>query len=61
MLAALKKLGDDERDILALVISGDLSYREIASILGTTEANIKVKVHRARVKLKNILKIGDFL
>jgi RNA polymerase sigma-70 factor (ECF subfamily) len=55
VLAALQKLESTEREILALVVSSDLSYREIASVTGITEANVKVKVHRARVKLKQIL------
>jgi DNA-binding NarL/FixJ family response regulator len=34
------------------VVSSGLSYREIARIAGTSEGNVKVMVHRARVKLK---------
>jgi len=59
VLRAMKGLDDDERGILALVLDGELSYKEIASLVGTTEGNMKVKVHRARVKLKEILKSGD--
>jgi RNA polymerase sigma-70 factor (ECF subfamily) len=59
VLEAMKHLENDERGILGLVLTGDLSYREIASILGITEANVKVKVHRARVRLKKILKRGE--
>ena len=55
---ALQKLDDDERDILSLILSSDLSYREIATIAGISEANVKVKVHRARIKLKKMLE-GD--
>jgi RNA polymerase sigma-70 factor (ECF subfamily) len=44
---------------LALAVSGVLSYRKIASIAGISEANVKVKVHRARLKLKKILNAGD--
>jgi RNA polymerase sigma-70 factor, ECF subfamily len=58
VLSALQKLGEDERDILSLILSSDLSYREIATIAGVSEANVKVKVHRARVKLKKMLE-GD--
>jgi RNA polymerase sigma-70 factor (ECF subfamily) len=58
VLSAMRHLGNTERDILTLVISGDLSYREIASITGTSEANVKVKVHRARLKLKEVLYKG---
>jgi len=60
VLSAMKRLDDDEREILALVLDGDISYREIASLVGTSEGNVKVKVHRARVKLKKILKAGNF-
>jgi RNA polymerase sigma-70 factor (ECF subfamily) len=59
VLGAIQRLKKDEREILALAVSGVLSYREIASIAGTTEANVKVKVHRARLKLKKILSTGD--
>ena len=59
VLGAIQRLKKDEREILALAVSGVLSYREIASIAGTTEANVKVKVHRARLKLKKILNTGD--
>ena len=58
VLSAMRHLGKKERDILTLVISGDLSYREIASITGTSVANVKVKVHRARLKLKQALYNG---
>ncbi len=56
VVLAMQQLDEDERDILAMVASSGLSYREVAYVTGNSEANIKVKVHRARVKLKNILK-----
>jgi RNA polymerase sigma-70 factor (ECF subfamily) len=59
VVAATAELKKDERDLLALAVSGDLSYREIASICRISEANVKVKVHRARLKLKEILNRGD--
>ena len=55
VLAGIQKLDSDERDILALTLSGELSYREIASIVGISQGNVKVKVHRARMKLRDIL------
>jgi RNA polymerase sigma-70 factor, ECF subfamily len=55
ILAALARLGDDERDILALIVSSGLCYQEIADIRQCSVANIKVKVHRARQKLKKLL------
>jgi RNA polymerase sigma-70 factor (ECF subfamily) len=53
------QLGDGERDVLALAASGDLTYREIGELTGITEANVKVKVHRARVKLRAIMNEED--
>jgi RNA polymerase sigma-70 factor (ECF subfamily) len=58
VLSAMKELEDSEREILAFAVSSDLSYREIASVVGISEANVKVKVHRARVNLKKILAQG---
>ena len=49
VLAAMRELAPEERDVLALVVSSDLSYREISRITGTSEGNVKVRVHRARV------------
>lgn len=58
VLLAMRQLEEAERDILALVISTSLSYKEISSITGMSEANVKVKVHRARVKLREIIYEG---
>ena len=55
VLAALQQLGESERDTLSLVASSDMTYREIAEITNTSEQNVKVKVHRARVKLRKIM------
>jgi RNA polymerase sigma-70 factor (ECF subfamily) len=54
-LSAMQHLDEVERDFLSLVVSSDLSYREIAEIHRTSEQNVKVRVHRARVKLRGIL------
>ncbi len=58
VLSAMKQLEDDEREILALVLSGDFNYKQIASIVNISEGNVKVKVHRARIKLRKILQSG---
>jgi RNA polymerase sigma-70 factor (ECF subfamily) len=55
ILATMERLGEDERDVLALVVSSGLGYQEIADIRQCSVANIKVKVHRARQKLKKLL------
>ncbi len=59
VLSAMQTLKTDERDILALTVSSQLSYREISSVTGISEANVKVKVHRARAKLRKIIQAGE--
>ena len=59
VIGALQKLEKNERDILALAISDGLSYRDIAAIVDISVENVKVKVHRTRLKLKKILQRGD--
>jgi len=59
VLAAMQKLAPEEKDVLSLVVSSGLPYRDIARIAGTSEANVKVRVHRARVKLKKMMGTGD--
>ena len=55
VLAAMRQLEDDERDLLSLVVSSEMPYRELARITGISEANVKVKIHRARKKLRAYL------
>jgi RNA polymerase sigma-70 factor (ECF subfamily) len=59
VLLAMQQLAETERDTLALVVSSDLSYRDIAEITDTSVQNIKVRVHRARMKLRKIMAQGD--
>jgi RNA polymerase sigma-70 factor (ECF subfamily) len=59
VLNAMQQLDTHERDILALVASGELSYRQIAALNKISEVNVKVKVHRARGKLRKILEAGQ--
>jgi RNA polymerase sigma-70 factor (ECF subfamily) len=54
-LSAIEKLNPDERDILSLMTSTGFSYRRIAEIVQMSEANVKVKIHRARLHLKKLL------
>ncbi len=58
VLVALRKLNKDDADILGLAVTSGLSYREIAGITGVSESNVKVKIHRSRLKLKKILRTG---
>ena len=59
ILRALQQLDPEEADILSLAVSSDLSYRKIAELTGTSEASIKIKIHRTRLKLKKTLRTGE--
>ena len=48
---AMKKLDADERAVITLFYMEDKPVSEIALILGMTESNTKVKLHRIRKKL----------
>ena len=51
---ALNQLSHDKKEVLILSRYQDLKYKEIAEILGCSEAAVKVKVFRAMQDLKNI-------
>ena len=55
VMSAMGKLAADERDILALTLSGEFTYRKIAAMVGLSEGNVKVKIHRSRLKLKKLI------
>lgn len=55
VLRAIEQLDEEEQDILTMVVSSGLPYRDVARIMGKSETNIKVKIHRARMKLREIL------
>jgi RNA polymerase sigma-70 factor, ECF subfamily len=42
--------------VLITLLFEDLSYREIADIVGITEPNVRVKIHRIKNELQNKLK-----
>ncbi|TVR67343.1 MAG: RNA polymerase sigma factor [Spirochaetaceae bacterium] len=53
--SAVDKLPTTLRDVIVLKEYGDLSYGEIAQVLGITVGNVKVRVHRARERLALLL------
>lgn len=55
VLQAMNQLDAVDARLLHLVAGSNLSYREISRITHLSEANIKVRIHRARIQLKNIL------
>lgn len=55
VLAALATLSEIERAALLMRADDELPYEEIARALGISTTSAKVKVHRARLKLAEIL------
>jgi len=53
--ACLNSLGVIDKAIMGLVLD-DLSYKEISEIIGLTEPNIRVKIHRIKEVLRNQMK-----
>jgi RNA polymerase sigma-70 factor (ECF subfamily) len=49
---SMAKLNEEQRELLVLTRFQHMKYEEVAVIMDTTVANIKVKVHRAIAKLR---------
>src|SRR5690606_9108864 len=49
---SLARLNEEQRELLILTRYQHMKYEEVAVIMDTTVANIKVKVHRAIAKLR---------
>ena len=54
LYAAIKTLNDIER-ALVLMFLEDLPYKDIAETLGISEVNARVRMNRAKLKLKDII------
>jgi RNA polymerase sigma-70 factor (ECF subfamily) len=54
LLSAVRALPVAQRQVITLLLEG-LSQREIAEIVGATENNVNVRVHRARTALRILL------
>ena len=51
---ALLKLSSSDRELIVMHRFQEIKYEQIAQIIGSTENAVKVKVHRALKKLKDI-------
>ena len=54
----LENLEESTKECLILRDLHGFSYKEIAEITDTTQANVKTKIFRARIKLKELIKDG---
>lgn len=54
MLAAIKQLTEGDRAFVALYLD-DLSYRQIADVLGINENNVGVKLNRIKTRLQKLI------
>lgn len=54
----LNQLSVIEKSLMSLMLEG-LSMREIADVIGITEPNVKVKIHRIKEQLKTKLNGGS--
>jgi RNA polymerase sigma-70 factor (ECF subfamily) len=52
---ALSRLRDADRTVLQLRYGEDLTQTEVARRLGLPEGTVKVRLHRARRRLRNVL------
>ncbi len=55
----LNNLGIIDKAIMGLVLD-DLSTREIAEIIGISESNVRVKIHRIKESLRERIKGGTY-
>ena len=55
LMKHLDTIPENHRTALLLRVQRELSYREIAEVLQTTEASVKTWIHRARLNLRKSL------
>jgi RNA polymerase sigma factor (sigma-70 family) len=54
IIDAVNRLPEQDREILALAVGG-MPYKEIARFLDLSLATVKVRIHRSRKKLQQML------
>jgi RNA polymerase sigma factor (sigma-70 family) len=55
LLESIKRLSEPDRALIALYLD-ELSYQEIAGILGISENNVGVKLNRIKIRLQKLIK-----
>jgi RNA polymerase sigma-70 factor (ECF subfamily) len=54
---AIGQLESTDRLIIMMVLD-EMEYAEISSVMGISESTLRVKIHRIKQRLKNIMKHG---
>ena len=55
LLAGIRQLSEPDRALIALFLD-ELSYQQIALILGISESNVGVKLNRIKIRLQKLVK-----
>lgn len=55
---ALDQLPPNLKEVLVLKEYSDMNYKEIGKVVGISEGNVKIRVFRAREKLKQLIEAG---
>lgn len=55
LLASIRQLSEPDRALIALYLD-ELSYQQIAGILGISENNVGVKLNRIKIRLQKLIK-----
>jgi RNA polymerase sigma-70 factor (ECF subfamily) len=58
VMRALTQLSEIDRAALLMRAQDDMSYEEIGGVLGLTPAAVRVRVHRARLRLAELVVAG---
>ena len=59
LLRRLDTIPENQKTALLLRVQRELSYKEIAEVMKTTESSVKTWIHRARLDLKSSLSSTD--
>jgi len=61
MLKVVDKLKDELKDCFLMMYAHNMSYKEISRILNISEANVTVRIHRAKKKIIELLREEDYI
>jgi RNA polymerase sigma-70 factor (ECF subfamily) len=56
---ALAQLGEDDRTVVVLCLVGGWPASDVAEFTGTTAGAVRVRLHRARARLRDLLEVDD--